>query len=219
MKLLIVLSIVGAGVLGCPETSRCGGGCSPSKCEYCWNSYLANDVCTPITKTVENCVVYALDGLCSVCNLGYRPNGLTGCVAITIGNCLVEKDNQCQMCLKSNLIDNRCVENCSVENCLGCDGVDSCYFCTTGYSQKKNKCIKNTAVNEKCIRLNEKDECIWCNIGYHLDKTKCVKTPGISVTKEFLEQPTTPNITKKPDVKSAFALSIGVLGLVAVSLV
>ena len=210
MKLLIVLSIIGAGVLGCLNNPLCGGLCEENTCEFCWASYLEKGTCKKVTTAVENCLVYAKEGTCNYCKLGFDLNANGGCVATTIKSCLWAQNGKCTICSNSAPDEKGfCGGKCSVDNCQGC-GSEGCWYCNAGYYKQDFKCVQTTPAIEKClvVDVNDKKVCIMCDYGYNLSTGKCNKIEGIAANTSFI----------KPTGTSAFVVSTGVLGLVAVSL-
>ncbi len=200
MKLLIVLSIIGAGVLGCPGNSLCGGLCDANSCEFCWDSYFDKTTCKSVTKPVNDCYAYEKEGVCKYCKLNYELNASGGCVATTIKNCLSAEKGSCTLCLESAPDTNgNCTEKCNKPNCDAC-GSNGCLRCKSGYYQRNNECVKTTSDIDKCFVVDDKGSCTLCDYDYNLQGGKCIKIPS------------------KKSCSLPFAISTGILGLIAVSL-
>jgi len=79
------------------------------------------------------------------------------------------------------LQDNKCIANCTDNNCLDCSlqsGVEICSNCSTGYYVKDNKCNKNCTDSHclSCYMKNDVEICERCSNEYKLDnsQTKCL---------------------------------------------
>ena len=106
-------------------------------------------------------------------------------------NCLKCYDNSgvCLECDKLyKLVDNKCIQDCSIENCLECRllGIyEVCLKCKEGYitSFNKDNCALKCS-DIKCMNCSIKDGDEYCNEcipGYKFDKSKkiCVKNNKI----------------------------------------
>lgn len=192
MKIYIILVLITL-LKACPNKDEYCVSCSGTTCVDCYNSYPnASGKCIPPQKKVEKCVKYKLDGICSLCKLGYYLNTNGKCTEISIKDCLkLNSSTICKMC-KNGLLPEKgkCSDSekkCEIENCKFCSldnfGKEKCYFCSDGYAifynGKTTQCVEE--VKEKtsdCHYVNPKDQnqCAICDPNYYWSGATCVKS-------------------------------------------
>ena len=202
MKLLILLAIVGAGVLGCQNIANCGQ-CSDSTktCEACWGSYFNNGQCVVPTATKSNCLTYSNKDTCKECVQGYYLDQQKTCTAIKIEKCLAQEiDNKCAAC--EGVLSNEAGckgEPCNLDNCKACEAQDKCRICKQGFTLDGNKrCVQSQGQLTNCTVAASGSTCNKCQPNFRINNGACTKE-------------------KSSKIASVFALVAGILGMVLLS--
>ena len=97
-------------------------------------------------------------------------------------NCVKYYDNtgRCTECDKLYVLkDNKCVKQCSDENCLDCslkNDKEYCNSCKSGFTLKEGECQIKCS-DENCLRCSiifNTEFCHQCREGYSLQREKCI---------------------------------------------
>ena len=196
MKIYIIFGLITL-LNACPDKDEYCVSCSGTHCVDCYNSFLnGSSRCILSSKTVENCVKYKSDGVCSLCTLGYYLNTTGKCTEISIEDCLkLESSTKCKICRNGLLPQNgKCVDSekkCEIENCSICSLSslnEKCYFCNDGYAilytNGKTSCVEELEdKTSNCHYLNAKDtnQCAICDPNYYWSGATCLKSEKYEV--------------------------------------
>lgn len=157
-----VLSLCGEGCLKCNDLNQC------VLCDYTKGYQLSNQSC--ITKTLDNCETYSVDGLCLVCkpNFFLSQTQTTSCVAVTtpLTNCsYYSGPSTCRACSSGYYINGAIcdVVKTIISNCQEYSGPSSCITCNPGYlpNVENNSCRQYTVANN--CRRTSNINCLACD--------------------------------------------------------
>ena len=214
MKLLILLAIVGAGVLGCNNMTNCGQ-CSEDKqkCEVCWGGYFNKGNCTTITAAIDNCLAYKDATNCQECQPGFYLGAGSKCTAIpAVKDCLFSiSDGKCIACGNGKLVNTAntppdCTGlDCKLSGCKACENASTCKLCNDDSTLKGVTCTASTGKLANCAIADNNDTCIKCKQNYRIIDGACT---NISSNKSS---------NKSSKIVSVFALVAGILGMVLLS--
>ena len=208
MKLLILLAIVGAGVLGCDNLARCGQcGADKKTCAVCWGSFFTNGECKKIATVIDKCLAYKDANTCLECEEKYYLSASNKCTQIDTNkykNCLVARsDGECVACSNGKIgTANKCPDKedpCKVTDCKSCDNETSCSLCKDNYVLLgTNECIPNSNKLSNCVVAATKTDCQKCKNNFRISNGACIAE-------------------KSSKIASVFALVAGILGMVLLS--
>ena len=141
-------------ISGCDVVTGTVGSETCTQCSS--TTFLKENKCEALTKSVVGCLVYASDGICSRCPDSQAlsadgkacaaiNNSLLGamCTRGTLGD-----SPRCAICDEGFLMnsDRICTNECKVENCMICNPMDSakCNLCKTNFHMNSDlKCLQN----------------------------------------------------------------------------
>ena len=155
------------------------------RCLECMNDWiLADGTCLDPKRKIDNCLQYASDGKCTLCELGFSAFGDL-CMP---ENCVQVKDKVCIGCksgyfLKhqnfgTNSANNAFKNNCSKYSAhLNCSKLnpskDECEVCSIGYDfDDYKRCVYQEDFSKNCQKKHQSEpKCLKCNPGFKLTKT------------------------------------------------
>ncbi len=179
MKWLASLIAMAVLIRACPNNDEYCAHCVGSVCSVCFLSYIGADEasCVKSRTPVGNCLIYATNGYCDVCDDYYRATIDGRCVKSSIGCKQYNIIDGCVFCGSSIKVKNgECKSNnkCAVEFCEDCYEDDSCYRCKEGYTLANGGACSVSAVNLPNCSVVTENGCILCRVGYFSSNGECL---------------------------------------------
>ena len=168
----------------------CSEYAAPRFCNTCFASFRLNSgECVKPARTIPNCIMYGIDGSCTVCVYGYKFYAGT-CVRTEPQDlCLLySNNNSCLMCARGvAYVNGNCNSGltCTGSACSFCSnnsGVESCTRCKKNFTLYKPAgsapvCVPATGALKNCWTTINKTDCFSCNINYYLINGMCAQSP------------------------------------------
>ena len=190
MRSILLLAILSAVSLSCPDKDERCIACNGTKCLECADSFLnAQGQCQIPQIKVDNCAQYKSDGACAYCIPGYYTNTQAKCVKISVEGCSeLASATTCSICNNGVISkDGVCNKNnkCTIENCDMCMAKTSgeiCTRCKNGYVvfiEKGNySCKKESGAIKNCLYLNSNNSevCAVCDYNFFMKNQNCEKS-------------------------------------------
>ena len=157
-------------IIPCPYSKNCGS-CVSSKCMFCFDGYISDHKCVPVSTKLEGCKIYKSETDCQNCDYGYYlVDGK--CVKITLPDCLGTSNNEsCVVCVGKveNFVCTK--KPCLLEGCKSCvdyQEEEKCQICDADYVLNYDDltCRKKDPKNKGCV-VYFGDKCSGCQHGYY----------------------------------------------------
>ena len=187
LTLTITISLIRAthSTEACPADKHCSS-CSGSKCVICHTDYYpdSSGICQKVNTVIDKCGIYAADGLCSFCDLGYNVSGGNKCVKIPVDGCeFANNGNDCWVCSDGLIPENNNCENkdvkCQVKNCKTClFTAVICFECEEGYGNFNGACVKFD--NCSTVLTTDQNKCERCIEPAYNSDGKCLGSASIA---------------------------------------
>jgi hypothetical protein len=181
MKLITLIAIIGAIIANCEAEQFCAACGADGKCTKCWFSILTEEgACIPSFEQVDQCIEYALEGVCQRCRFGYYVDVNGKCVQIPEDGCAIfTVDSGCEACFDGvKIVNGTCTsdQRCNNENCLICSSNGVCMYCKSGYRAVWGlECTLAEGELYNCL-ASRGPKCTLCDFNTHLVDGKCVNS-------------------------------------------
>lgn len=181
--------------------------CFGGVCGLCSAAFVNTNtsVCQRPTTTVDNCIAYLSDGVCSGCRDGYRTNG-NGCISIGLKNCAAVDPTDSTRCIYCNdgtlvNVNGTCdgATKCNINNCKYCsrngnsnsttdNTAQTCSVCNSGYvnfpSNGTTTCLAESGATNNCylagFNINGTvSGCATCDYGYYINNGSCSASQNV----------------------------------------